>query len=325
MGNKGLCARPLAEGDEEAWDALAARHGCLFDSRRWTDIFGPSVIRLGLYDGGDNLRGGFCVWEGRRCGLRVLRNPPFTPQIGPFYEARAVNAAARTDEQRTVVDATAEYIASSPAAMVSLGLSTGISDCLPFYWRGWKVVPRYTYQIDLTLDEGTLLAALSKERRNDFHKAQRDALEVEAATEMGAMRELMIHTFNRQKMTVSLKTVDRILSSVPPGEGSYCFLTRAKGDPIAGVYIVHDSRTAYYLLGGYEDGAHHGAGALAMWHAILKAKELGLQVFDFEGSVIPPIERYFRGFGGRLIPYFTVNRAWLPVEVALKLVRRERF
>ena len=325
MRNRGLSARPLPEGDRDAWDALAARHGCFFDSLRWADLFGPSLLRLGIYDSGHHLRGGFCVWEERRYGLRLLRNPPFTPQVGPFYEPQAVNAAARTDEQRSMVEAMAEYVGSSHAAVVSLGLSKSITDCLPFYWRGCKVVPRYTYQIDLTQDEGVLLAALSKERRNDFRKAQRDALEVEAVTEMGAMRGLMIQTFKRQKITVSLKAVDTIFSSVPPGEGSYCFLTCAGGRPVSGAYVVHDSCTAYYLMGGYADGAHHGAGALAMWHAILKAKELGLKVFDFEGSVIPPIERYFRGFGGRLTPYFTVNRAWLPVEMALKLVRRERF
>ena len=54
------------------------------------------------------------------------------------------------------------------------------------------------------------------------------------------------------------------------------------------------------------------AGAACMQAAISKAKELGLKLFDFEGSTIPAIERYFRGFGGELVQYLTVNRAWLP-------------
>ncbi len=68
--------------------------------------------------------------------------------------------------------------------------------------------------------------------------------------------------------------------------------------------------------------AQHGTGALAMlamWSAILKAKELGLKIFDFEGSVIPPIEGYFHGLGGVLKPVFGVHKAWLPLEMALKL------
>ena len=30
--------------------------------------------------------------------------------------------------------------------------------------------------------------------------------------------------------------------------------------------------------------------------------------FDFEGSVVEPVERFFRGFGGTLRPYFRITR-----------------
>nr|HPR68216.1 methicillin resistance protein [Kiritimatiellia bacterium] len=64
---------------------------------------------------------------------------------------------------------------------------------------------------------------------------------------------------------------------------------------------------------------------LAVWEAIRHAKEAGLETFDFEGSVIPPIERFFRGFGGRLTPYYTVNKGWRPLETAMKFLRRGFF
>jgi len=50
-----------------------------------------------------------------------------------------------------------------------------------------------------------------------------------------------------------------------------------------------------------------------------------MRVFDFEGSNVPSIERYFRGFGGTLTPYIGVHKAWLPVEMALKLRYRNLF
>ena len=76
---------------------------------------------------------------------------------------------------------------------------------------------------------------------------------------------------------------------------------------------------------GYDNTkVHNGVGPLAMWVAILKAKEMGLQVFDFEGSIVPPIERYFRGFGGKLTPIFSVHKAWLPIEIGLKMMPKYR-
>ncbi len=32
-------------------------------------------------------------------------------------------------------------------------------------------------------------------------------------------------------------------------------------------------------------------------------------VFDFEGSMLKPVERFFRAFGGRQTPYLRVSRA----------------
>ena len=130
----------------------------------------------------------------------------------------------------------------------------------------------------------------------------------------------MVESFTRQKITVPLEVADLVFSAFPPGTQSYCLIAKqTDGQPLAGVYIIHDVHTAYYLIGGYSTFGHHGAGSLAMWHAILKAKSMGLEVFDFEGSILPPIERYFRGFGGTLTPIFTVQKAWLPIEIALKL------
>ena len=77
------------------------------------------------------------------------------------------------------------------------------------------------------------------------------------------------------------------------------------------MYIVWDERIGYYLLGGYDPKeSHHGASAIAMWEAIKFTKEeLGLNQFDFEGSMIQPVEQFFRKFGGKLTPYYTVSCA----------------
>lgn len=41
---------------------------------------------------------------------------------------------------------------------------------------------------------------------------------------------------------------------------------------------------------------------MSLYYSILHARDLGLRVFDFEGSGVPEIEEYFRSFGGSLVP-----------------------
>jgi hypothetical protein len=40
-------------------------------------------------------------------------------------------------------------------------------------------------------------------------------------------------------------------------------------------------------------------------------------VFDFYGSMVQPVERFVRGFGGRQTPYLSVSRIGPAVRMAL--------
>ena len=61
-----------------------------------------------------------------------------------------------------------------------------------------------------------------------------------------------------------------------------------------------------------------------MWHGIELASKLGL-CFDFEGSMHEPIERFFRSFGGRQIPYFVISKTSSnPLPAAISLLRRAK-
>ena len=71
----------------------------------------------------------------------------------------------------------------------------------------------------------------------------------------------------------------------------------------AAAYVVWGGEVAYYLVGGGDPELRcSGAGSLVMWESILRAREVA-PVFDFEGSMLPPVERFFRAFGGRQTPY----------------------
>jgi hypothetical protein len=57
----------------------------------------------------------------------------------------------------------------------------------------------------------------------------------------------------------------------------------------------------------------------------VEAAHRGCKVFDFEGSTIPRVEPFIRGFGGTLTPYYSAAKAWLPLECVLKLRHRGYF
>ena len=318
--------RELNSSERPAFDELACRHGTLFHRLDWLALFGDRMQALGLFDDGGGLVGGLALYRERRWGLAILRRAPFTPSCGPFLEVKSRNPVAMLEERRKALECLAEYLDAARPAICMLPLDRSVTDALPFFWRGYKVIPQYTYLLDLAVPADQLRKNMSPDRRNDVSKAARDGLTVRLAANMGEVRDLVLATFDRQEKFVDQECLEGILGRYANPANSFAYVACRDNVPIATCFVVHDGKTGYYLLGGYRaQDRHHGAGALAVWEAIRHAQGIGLQTFDFEGSVIPPIERFFRGFGGRLTPYFTVNKAWRLLELGLKFRRRGFF
>jgi lipid II:glycine glycyltransferase (peptidoglycan interpeptide bridge formation enzyme) len=76
----------------------------------------------------------------------------------------------------------------------------------------------------------------------------------------------------------------------------------------AGAFIVWQESSAYYLAGGADPALRDpGAQALVLWEAI-QAVSAYTGRFDFEGSMLPGVERFFRDFGAVQTPYFTISK-----------------
>jgi hypothetical protein len=316
--------RAITDQELAAYEALAREQGTVFHSAAWTALFGDRLERYGVFQENGDLVAGFVLQKLRVLGMTVLSNLPFTPQCGPLLRVKAQHPVAILKSRREILAAMAGFLDHGSHALVSLCLDPRVRDALPFVWRKFKVVPRYTYVLDVTASLEELQRNMSAVGRNQISKAIRDGLVVRQATDMAVVQALARGTLGRQH--VPARHLEGILFRFANEDNSYAFTTYQGDAAIACCFVIHDTKSAYYLLGGgAAAGTHRGAGAVALFEAIKHAKALGLTTFDFEGSMIPAIETYFRDFGGRLTPYFCVNKAWLPIEILLKFFRRQLF
>lgn len=316
-------ARWSEPGDRQALVALAERWGNVFVSEAWTGLFGDLARTLVLQDDGERPIGGLVVRDERRFGLRVCRNLPATPSCGPFLELSASNPSVLQTRVKQAMAAFREALDAEGYALITLSIDRRWRDLQPFVWARYGVTPTYTYLLDLAADENAIWERMSGDRRKAIRKATKDGVTVEDVSDPARVLELVRRTFERQERGFDQAAVARVLQGfLAPGRG-YARVAVQDGHDVAAVFCLVDGATAIYLLGGYDAAHRHaGAGALAMWEAIRHARATGLGTFDFEGSSVPAIEQYFRGFGGTLTDGARVTRAWLPIEVALKLLRR---
>ena len=310
----------------EQFNKLYADSNSIFNTYSWLNNFSPNLSLYGIFDDGNNLIGDFFLYREIRFGLNFYRNPPFTPMIGPFLKINAKNPVAIMSKWREALNLMADFFEQLDYAVISVSLARDIVDTLPFIWKKFKVIPAYTYIIDLKESHDVIYKRMSPERRNDISKGIKDGLSVKKIDDMRIVKSLVLNTFARQEKKTNEYYLDKVLFNFANEDNSFAFATFKDNHPIACTFCICDKTANYYLLGGYDQyNKHHGAGPLSIWEAIKYAKDISLKCFDFEGSIVPQIEKYFRCFGGQLIPYYRVNKARLPLEIILKFIKRELF
>jgi lipid II:glycine glycyltransferase (peptidoglycan interpeptide bridge formation enzyme) len=209
-----------------------------------------------------------------------------------------------------------------------VGLCSTAEDVLPFRWRDFKCVVEYTYRLPLIEQGEGLLRVYDSAKRRNIRKGRHDGLETEVGLDLDAVGKLQEEALMRDG-AAGAKSLHSILRYASRSASAFTVTARRSGEILAGCLVVGFRETAYYILGGHspdEDAAsHRGAGSLTLHTAIVEAAQRGFRIFDFEGSTIPRVEPFIRGFGGTLVPYYSVAKAWFPIECALKIRYRSYF
>lgn len=256
----------------------------------------------------------------------MVKTPPYSPSNALLFNNPGKNQVKRASKEKKWLGEIAEFLKNQKNKVVFLAFPPEVVDMQPFLWAGLKVTPQYTYRLNLNQDVAQIEAGMSPERRNDIKRAIKDGVTVQQIEDYNQVEAIIQKTFQRKDKGFDQKFVRKILNDFSNAGNSVAFIASFNDKPCAASFVVHSNGIAYYLLGGYDHkNAHAGAGAYALWSVIQHCKSIGIKVFDFEGSMLPEVERYFRGFGGVLTPYYLVHKGNFITEVGLKLRNPELF
>lgn len=237
----------------------------------------------------------------KKSGLVIIRNPDMTPYLGPFFFYPATLTAQEKPawEDKVLQDLLAQLPRYDSCNVLCL---PGFNNMLGFHRKGFTNTSLITYHIDLTQPETALYTALHKNHRSLIKQAQPLHTLTEGASYLHGLLELHYGTFSRKnkKYTYSQRFLSRMIEvCLQQGKGKILAAQDEAGRMVATLFVAWDEHTMYLLISAVaKDNAHQGVVRLLIWEAIRQAKAMGLQVFDFEGSMDPGIEPFFRRFGG---------------------------
>ncbi len=289
---------------------FAQKHKLLFQTAEWIDNYPKENLqRCAILNKNNELIGCFLYYRFKKLFFNCVISAPFTPNIDLFFINPAESIVGKNSFVKELLAIVADYFSSLRADYVSINLPDRITDTQPFIWKGYLSRNRYSYLIDLSKSKEEIWDGLSTEKRKSVNKAIKDELLIQETTDYKLVHSLILQSLERNNVAKNLDILNKLLFSFSKPSNSFAFVAYHNSNAIGASYCVYNGERSVYLFGGFDsENKHHGAGVSCMWHSILKAKELNLKYFDFEGSMNADIERYFREFGGELKPYVCVEK-----------------
>jgi hypothetical protein len=315
-----IYARNIRQDEFLAFEQLAQERGSILSSAAWIDVIDPTCIRVGLFQKDGQLIGGFLYRIAKLKILSVIATPLLTPHCALFFKDLGSTKSSALQLEKQVGEAIVSWLQAQTVSTVHF------KDMQVFHWSGIKIGTKYTYRIKLAPSIEQVRGDFSSSTKNVLKKADKSGVTGRLTTDGQELHTVLSKAMASKKGTHQLDIDEEKLSKLLAGKNAFALVAEKNDHIVAGGFFIHDRKTAYYILGGVvrEEG-NSGAGAVVIDCAIAHSKELGLDVFDFEGSMNPGIEHFFRGFGGDLEPYFQITSAKKLQRRLLRLRGRKEF
>lgn len=250
----------------------------------------------------------------KKWGMSLSYQPFLIPYLGPIIRyPDGQKISTRLSWEKELMD---DLIRQLPkTGFFRQSFRPDIINWLPFYWKGFGQSTRYSYRLNLAKSEADLWGELRDNIRREIRKAKKNVT-ITSSNDLDPLLQL-----KHQQAKVAGKPFH-----IPDDYARKLFelskinkqakLWYAKNDQNiihAGLWTTADAENAIYMMGGsHPDFKQSAAMSLLMWTAILEAKNQ-TAYFDFEGSMIKSVERFFRGFGAEQVPYFEISKISNPL------------
>jgi hypothetical protein len=298
-----------ADSQPRGYDELVERspQGSVFATSWWLEAVAPGRWRTHLVerDGAAVAAWPTIVRPGRWGDVHA--GAPLTPYLGPILTGgEGVHRRSREIEQvELLVDRLDRF------AHIEARCNPAFDYWTPLHWHGFSQTTRYTWRL-APADTEAVFAGARENVRREIRKARKGGLQVVGASlddylrlhEQGAGRQGRL-----EEAQANRPLTERIEAAAAPRGARTILVARDEAGRVhSGAYFVHDRRWTYYLLGASDTELRtSGAASLVMWEAIERTAERGA-AFDFEGSMLRPVERFMRAWGGVPVPLSFVHR-----------------
>lgn len=304
-----------SEIDKEKWDAAVDQtvNGQTYAYSWYLDIMAGNWDALVTEDYA-------CImplpWNAKWLGIRQIYQPAFIQQLGIYGKTLP-------DE-----DLIKKFLASIPAhfryVLLQLNEQNALNEA-----RDYSIVPRTNMLLDLSEDYETLHRNFRKSFRYCIRQAKKKELTfaVNRVTPAELAKRYRIHI--NSKVGLSEKTIIKMTelmqTAVRLEKGNIYSAHFADDSFASGIFFAESHGRISQLFGVSAPAGQQAKAKHYLINEVIRSKAGTKTVYDFEGSEIPAIAKFFRGFSPAEVQYYQIIRDDFPWWVKILQQVRKRF
>lgn len=311
----------LCSGDARAWDDFQTRTIGGTILHRAASLLAVAeasrcrVRSIVLTHDGDWV-GTTPIFESRRGPVYLYVSPPDRvgiPYLGPTLSSLTGAQISRQEDRWTAL------IEATPGVRpprkhpyyIRLMIGPTLQDVRWFVWKGFHVVPKYVYMLNLARPEEAILNSFNKETRRLVRKAEGQLTFREGGiNEANAILHELSMRYEEQgrSFNVAPSFVRRLFSDLPAGS-IRSFVVERDGTVVTGLIVLVEEDNVRAWLGGYRPRSQEpGATEYLYLRIALWACEEGKTQLDIGGANTPRIVRFKAKFNLTLRTYYSAER-----------------
>jgi len=240
--------------------------------------------------------------------LRYSVQPIFTQYLGLLFAPLELKQHKELELKRKIIKTVIGLIPKN-IRIIDYNFSPKFKYFLPFVWEGYSVIPRISYQLTLKKNIEEVICNYSSRIKDDIKKSIKNNLICFTSNDINDLIHMCYtNSIINKKSCIRFKMLwDQIIIR----KNGYCIYAKDENNNIhcGGAFIIYKEKIIFILLSTKNEYKKFGSTSFLINEAIKQAIDNPkIKSFDFEGSMIESIEKYFIGFNPSPITYFKIQK-----------------
>ncbi len=285
------------EINRERWDHCISH--CIFETiypySWYLDLVSPGWNGLVL----DDFRAVMPLTWTKKLGFRLLLQPILAQQLGVFSKDPLDHALLE------------EFLNAIPARFRYIDICLNMENRdIPAKWESFE---RHNYELDLSLPEDSY----NKNTRRNLQKGQSQDFEFRSISAREYLY-LKFHGMKDARPGVRWSYLENLFGGLIRLKKAEIFGLFQGDDLQAGAILGYSASRTIYLNGCNSDAGKETRAMFVLMDNLISQSRGTERVFDFEGSNISGVARFYEGFGGKRTVYPRIVKTSFPFLQKIK-------